>query len=82
MKVSFQNKEKNANQTPAGAAVLPQLLNPVQFICNSSANLSVPIVNDIGNQWCSQATAVQPMANHLLIKAAKGWIPATFWEIK
>lgn len=79
MKVSFQKKEKIANQTLAGAALL---LNPVQFICNSSANISVPIVNEIGNQWCTKAAAVQPMANHLLIKAAKGCTPATFWEIQ
>ena len=57
----FSEKEKNAKQTLAGAALL---LNPVQLICNSSANISAPTVNGTGNQWCSQATAAQLMANY------------------
>lgn len=69
--VFSEKRGKNANQTPAGATFLPQLLNPVQLICNSSANISVPVDNDIGNQWCSQAAAVQPMANHLLKRLLK-----------
>lgn len=56
--LSFQIKKAKPNQNPAGAALPLQLLKPVQFMCNSSANASVPIINDSSNQRCLKTTAV------------------------
>ena len=61
------SEKKKPNQNPAGAALPLQLLKPVQFICNSSANGSVPKVNDSGDQRCFKTTAVQLMATRFLL---------------